>query len=100
MPGRDAAVPGGPRRQVPGPRLRRVRHRAPARRPIVRDAAGAAGRIRSYQAGRMTVTPVSEGDGTPPPDAVAPAAAAPAVFRTAVESLNATRVRPEVRVEP
>jgi hypothetical protein len=48
----------------------------------------------------MTVTPVSEGDGTPPADAVAPADSAPPVFQTAVDSLTGTRVRHEVRVEP
>jgi Protein of unknown function (DUF3000) len=48
----------------------------------------------------MTVTTVSEGDGTPPADATAPAASAPEIFKTAVQSLTTTRVRPEVRVEP
>jgi hypothetical protein len=48
----------------------------------------------------MTVTTVSEGDGTPPADAVAPAASAPEIFKLAVESITTTRVRREVRVEP
>ena len=48
----------------------------------------------------MTVTPVTEGDGTPPSgDAGAPAVP-PEIFRLAVESITATRVRREVRVEP
>jgi Protein of unknown function (DUF3000) len=46
----------------------------------------------------MTVTTVSEDDGTPGADAAA--AAPPAIFQDAVASLTATRVRPEVRVEP
>jgi hypothetical protein len=48
----------------------------------------------------MTVTPVSEGDGSPPDEAAAPAGAVPPVFQLAVESLTRTRVRHEVRVEP
>src|SRR5205814_10069980 len=49
---------------------------------------------------RMTVTTVSEGDGTPPTDATPPAASAPEIFKAAVASLTTTRVRSEVRVEP
>ena len=45
----------------------------------------------------MTVSPVTEGDGPPPPDAPAPP---PEIFRVAVASLGRTRVRAEVRVEP
>lgn len=48
----------------------------------------------------MTVTTVSEGDGTPPADTGAPAASAPEIFKHAVESLTTTQVRSEVRVEP
>ncbi|HZC70169.1 MAG TPA: DUF3000 domain-containing protein [Jatrophihabitans sp.] len=48
----------------------------------------------------MTVTPVSEGDGTPPGDAAAAAGSPPPVFQTAVASLTGTQVRSEVRVEP
>jgi hypothetical protein len=48
----------------------------------------------------MTVTTVSEGDGTPRTDATSPAASAPEIFKAAVDSLTTTRVRPEVRVEP
>lgn len=46
----------------------------------------------------MTVTTVSEGDGTPGADV--PAAPPPAIFQEAVARLAGTRVRPEVRVEP
>jgi hypothetical protein len=46
----------------------------------------------------MTVTPVTEGDGAPPPPGVSPTP--PKIFQRAVASLTATRVRREVRVEP
>ena len=47
----------------------------------------------------MTVPTVTDGDGTPQPGAAA-AEPAPEIFRSAVESLTATTVRREVRVEP
>src|SRR5581483_4992503 len=47
----------------------------------------------------MTVPTVTDGDGTPQPNA-APPEPAPEIFRSAVESLSATTVRREVRVEP
>jgi hypothetical protein len=47
----------------------------------------------------MTVTSVTEDDGTPAGDAGSPAPP-PEIFRIAVESITATRVRREVRVEP
>jgi hypothetical protein len=47
----------------------------------------------------MTMTPVTDGDGTPPGDAPTPAAP-PEIFRIAVDRLGATQVRREVRVEP
>jgi hypothetical protein len=47
----------------------------------------------------MTVTPVTEDGGAPAGDAAAPATP-PEIFRVAVESITATRVRSEVRVEP
>lgn len=48
----------------------------------------------------MTVTSVSQGDGTPPDEAAQASPTPPPIFRRAVESLTRTRVRPEVRVEP
>jgi hypothetical protein len=48
----------------------------------------------------MTVTPVTEGDGAPPPGVAATPASPPPIFQRAVSSLTATRVRREVRVEP
>lgn len=47
----------------------------------------------------MTMTTVPGGDGAAPSDAEA-RPAPPELFRRAVESLTATTVRPEVRVEP
>src|SRR5581483_5623127 len=47
----------------------------------------------------MTVPTVTDGDGTPQPNA-APPEPAPEIFRSAVESLTSTTVRREVRVEP
>jgi hypothetical protein len=72
-----------------------MRHGAAARRAVVRDGVAAA-----LSVSRMTVTPVTEGDGTPSGDAGAPAAAPPEIFRIAVENITATKVRREVRVEP
>jgi hypothetical protein len=46
----------------------------------------------------MTATTVTEGDGAPGGET--PVAVAPAIFREAVASFTATRVRAEVRVEP
>jgi hypothetical protein len=48
----------------------------------------------------MTVTTVSEGDGTPPAETETPAVPPPQIFQRAVENLTNARVRPEVRVEP
>jgi hypothetical protein len=47
------------------------------------------------QSGSGSTTPTVPAEGTPPPEAVAPA-----LFRQAVKSLTGTSVRPEVRVEP
>ncbi len=48
----------------------------------------------------MTATTVAEDDGTTGDGATAPVPAPPEIFRLAVESLTATAVRAEVRVEP
>jgi hypothetical protein len=48
----------------------------------------------------MTATTVAEDDGTTGDGATAPVPVPPEIFRLAVESLTATAVRAEVRVEP
>jgi hypothetical protein len=48
----------------------------------------------------MTVTSVTEGEGTPPEASEPTPAPPPEIFQQAVRSITATRVRREVRVEP
>lgn len=48
----------------------------------------------------MTVTSVSQGDGTSPGGAAQASPSPPPIFQRAVESLTGTQVRAEVRVEP